>query len=184
MKIFNCFFYIFYTVGALTNKKNPFSFKSRNNIPIIRPATVPLNKAILFQPGELVKDFQLSFLREAELKHGRLAMIAAVIIPNLEFNPTDLGINALQNQPVGFQLMFLAFMLNIEFVSMIQGWEHPTKKPFTLKEDYQPGDLGFGLWNKDDDGVLMDMELNHCRLAMIGTLGMIVQEIVTQKPLF
>ena len=110
-------------------------------------------------------------------------MLATVIIPNIEFNPTDLGINVFQNQPLGFQLMFLALMFNFEFTTMIKGWEDPTKKPFKLKDDYQPGDLGFELWNKDD-GVLMDMELNHGRLAMFGALGMIVQELVTHKPLF
>ena len=28
-----------------------------------------------------------------------------------------------------------------EFTSMLKGWENPLVKPFTLKDDYQPGDL-------------------------------------------
>jgi hypothetical protein len=30
----------------------------------------------------------------------------------------------------------------------------------------------------------MDSELNHGRLAMLGVLGMMAQELVTQQPLF
>ena len=158
--------------------------------PIIRPATVPMDKATLFQPGELVKDFQISFLREAELKHGRLAMLASIIIPSIELFTDNLGINGLQNQPQAVQIQLLFTMFILEFKSMIIGWEDPTKKPFRLKDDHQPGDFELVFWDKNSDfdiketNIQMDMELNHCRLAMIGVLGMIVQELVTQKQLF
>ena len=52
--------------------------------------------------------------------------------------------------------------------------------PVRLKEDYQPGDLGFGIWDPNDVD-LMDKELNNGRLAMIATLGMMVQELVTHQ---
>jgi hypothetical protein len=154
--------------------------------PVIRPATTPLDKLTFFQPGELVKDFQISFLREAELKHGRLAMLASIIIPSIELFTDKLGINGVQNLPQDLQIELLCLMFLFEFKSMIIGWEHPTKKPFTLKDDYQPGDLEFGIWKENNEytNMEMDMELNHCRLAMIGALGMIVQELVTQNQLF
>jgi len=57
-----------------------------------------------------------------------------------------------------------------------------SQKAFSLKPDYQPGDYKLG-WNPDDVD-LMDKELNHSRLAMLGMLGMMVQELVTQQPLF
>ena len=68
---------------------------------------------------------------------------------------------------------------------MIRGWENPTIKPFYLKEDYQPGDFGltFGV-SQETMGNKMDKELNNGRLAMIGILGMMVQELVTQQQLF
>jgi len=72
-----------------------------------------------------------------------------------------------------------------EFSSMIRGWENPSVKLFRLKEDYQPGDFGltFGV-NEASLGEKMDKELNNGTLAMIGILGMMAQELVTQQQLF
>jgi len=74
-------------------------------------------------------------------------------------------------------------MFQSEFYIMLKGWDDPFTNAFHLKPTYQPGDFGLNLWNPKD-GDLMDKELNHGRLAMIAMLGMIVQEVVTQQPLF
>jgi len=157
---------------------------SNNVKPVIRGPTAPFENVKLFEQSVFFKDIQPSFLREAELKHGRIAMIASILLPLTEQFSDKLGIHFFQDNPalvpVGLSLMTLT-----EFISMIRGWENPLVKPFALKEDYQPGNLGQNLDMSDSSmGVSMDKELNNGRLAMIGILGMMVQELVTQQQLF
>lgn len=126
------------------------------------------------------KDIQPLFLREAELKHGRLAMVAALLIPLSEMNSHTLGINQFQALPNEIQCGIIALMFMSECRTLHLGWE--PKKLFTIREKYIPGDFRIGIrmphiW-------YMDSELNHGRLAMLGVLGMMTQELVTQLPLF
>jgi len=146
--------------------------------PIIREPTLPFTSPPFLPPG-----MQPSFLREAELKHSRLAMVSVVAFPVLEHFSSGLGIDAFQQLPDVVQLSFVQLMFMSEFTSMIQGWRNPLEAPFTLKDEYQPGDLGFGIWNRNM-GDMMDKELNNGRLAMIAMLGIMVQELVTHQRIF
>jgi light-harvesting complex I chlorophyll a/b binding protein 1 len=154
------------------------------NKPIIRKPTAPLENVNLFDQSVVAKGIQPAFLREAELKHCRLAMIASILLPLSEQFSDNLGIHFFQDNPE-YVIAGLFFMFISEFSSMIRGWENPLVKPFTLKEYYQPGDfeLRFGV-NDESLGNQMDKELNNGRLAMIGILGMMAQELVTQNQLF
>jgi len=147
-------------------------------IPVIRDPTPPLERPLFLPPG-----MQPSFLREAELKHSRLAMISVVAFPILEHYSSGLGIDAFQQLPDVAQLGVVQLMFISEFTSMIRGWRNPLEAPFTLNDNYQPGDLGFGLWNVTM-GNSMDKELNNGRLAMVAMLGMMAQELVTHQRLF
>ena len=51
------------------------------NKPVIRTATAPLENVKLFEQSNLLKDVQPAFLREAEIKHGRLAMVSSILLP-------------------------------------------------------------------------------------------------------
>ena len=174
-------FYSFLGVVFLFN----CAFALNNNVkPVIRGPTAPLQNVDLFDQNVFAKDIQPSFLREAELKHGRLAMIASILLPLSEQYSDKLGIHFFQDHPevvsVSVSVMFVS-----EFFSMIRGWENPLVKPFALKEDYQPGNLGLNAdMTENSMGVSMDKELNNGRLAMIGVLGMMVQELVTHQQLF
>ena len=151
--------------------------------PVIRGVTPPIGNSPIFDKNVVAKGFDISFLREAELKHGRLAMLAAVILPTLELVDKTPSIYQFQHLPENAQVFFVSLMYLGEFASMLRGWEHPSVKLFALKPDYQPGDLGFQLWNRTDVRK-MDVELNNGRLAMIGVLGIIAQELVTNQPIF
>ena len=134
--------------------------------------------------NELVK------LREAELKHGRWGMISAVGIPITELVTHKEAIHVLDTADPAFLSGFTSLVALYEFRSMLLGWENPftnSSNSFKMKADYQPGNLKLGfpstVFDKNET-FLANAELNHGRLAMIGAIGMIAQELVTDRPLF
>ncbi|CAM9995122.1 unnamed protein product, partial [Ectocarpus sp. 8 AP-2014] len=141
-------------------------------------------------PGDIKK------WREAEIKHGRVAMLASLgVIVAEQYHPFFMGpdyigpavdhfqeISAQFPEFWAFSLLGMAF---IEYNTIMTAFDTPSAVTGEggLKEDYIPGDLGFDPLNlKPDDEAALDVmktkELNNGRLAMIGIAGMLAQELV------
>jgi len=144
----------------------------------------PLGFAKNKPQNELVK------LREAELKHCRWGMVSAVAIPVTEVVTHQQAIHVLDDASVDTLVAFTSFVAAFEFQSILLGWENPftnSSKFFSMKSDYQPGDLGFNVKKSflgNNETFMSNAELNNGRLAMIGSLGMIVQELVSNEAIF
>lgn len=133
--------------------------------------------------------------REAELTHGRVAMLAAlgfVVGEQLEDssafllfdgNITGPAIGHYQQLGQGFWEPLLLAIGICESFRVAVAWATPKGNGFNqLKEDYTPGDLGFdplGL-KPDDEQELFELqtkELNNGRLAMIAIAGFVAAEL-------
>eukprot|EP00980_Cylindrotheca_fusiformis_P010859 scaffold2462_cov127-Cylindrotheca_fusiformis.AAC.16 len=135
--------------------------------------------------------------REAEIMHGRVAMMATIGYLIAENTPTiaygfaepTIANNQIPEVP-GTVLFPFFLAINItEALRASVGWVEPGLGPlFTLRERYYPGDIGFdplGLKPKSPEEFanMQTKELNNGRLAMFAAAGMCVQELVTGEPL-
>ena len=136
-----------------------------------------------FDPLKIANKDNSKYLREAELQHGRIAMLASILIPSFEMmNPDTLGINYLSNMDLDIQLPFWYSLAVLEFYRMYTGWNSPfygeERTPFSLRKDYQPGNL----LRLDANNVTQrkyNTELSNGRLAMLAVAHMLGSELVT-----
>jgi len=152
-----------------------------------------------FDPLNLIDDCakeEILRFREAELTHGRVAMVGALgclvqerFHPMFDFDaPATFQLDAVLRTPGGQSGSFvlLVAVLFSEMYRARTGWMEPDVESFRLREDYSPGDLGFdplGMKPKDAAGLLamQNKELNNGRLAMLAVAGIIGQELVTKS---
>jgi hypothetical protein len=139
-----------------------------------------------------------NYFKEVEIKHGRVAMLAALgFIVGENFHPLFGGTIdtpsafAFQQTPLQtFWFLVVAAIGTFETASSVQTLENPPDKPWTVKPDHIPGNVGlFGgaelaRRNPAEFKKVQTKEINNGRLAMIGIAGMVAQELVTGSKLF
>eukprot|EP00980_Cylindrotheca_fusiformis_P002736 scaffold634_cov97-Cylindrotheca_fusiformis.AAC.3 len=146
----------------------------------------------LWDPLKLISDgnqAKFDALREREIKHGRVAMLAVVgylttaagiRFPGAENIPDGLAswqalLDSRDGQNVLIQM--LAFFTVAEIVNRDAAWLD-NKAEFV--GDYRNGALDFG-WDKLDDATKLrkrSIELNNGRAAMMGIWGLVTHELL------
>jgi len=150
---------------------------------------------------------KILFYREAELKHGRVCMLASLgFLVGENFHPLFGGnidvpsYIAFQETPLEkFWYIVIAVIAFVEgFPNFTpfngpsgEGWVYKDAQSFSMNSGLGrvPGDFGFdplGL-KPEDPAAFLEMqnkELNNGRLAMIAMAGMVAQELVTGQKLF
>ena len=134
-------------------------------------------------------------LREAELTHGRVAMLASLgFLVQEKFHPLFSGdggpaIDQVPQLPPWLWAVMTAGIGAAEFYRISVGYSpldpELNKAESALKPGYYPGDIGFDpLGLKPTDPAefreMQEKELAHGRLAMIASAGFLAQEAVTK----
>merc|ERR1719436_606738 len=139
---------------------------------------------------------KIRFYREVELKHGRVAMLAALgFLVGENFHPLfggDIDVPsylAFQQTPLQTFWPAVVAAIAIPEVFSVFEFESPDREFWAMKTDREPGDLGFdplGLKPEDPEELkeMQNKELNNGRLAMIAAAGMIAQELASGQKLF
>jgi len=132
---------------------------------------------------------RIAYFREAEIKHGRVCMLASLgIIVQERYHPLFGGnidlpaVQAIQSvELTWFWPAVLAISGGVEIVKGLERFEDKKGEGRVLKDGFVPGDLGYDpLGLKDTFSVDEDIEakeLANGRLAMLSTLGIIAQEL-------
>jgi len=115
-------------------------------------------------------------LRAAEIKHGRVAMMAAlggvvqhyVKFPGFEKVPSGLGAVTASPGTLGFAALFAA----AGFLELVAWTEDPSKEPGNFGDP-----AGLNQYTQE----FRERELNNGRFAMFAAIGIIAAELVTGK---
>jgi len=139
---------------------------------------------------------EVNRFREAELTHGRVAMLASLgFIVQERFHPLFSGvggpaIDQIPQLPVWLWAVMTAGIGAAESARISIAFREldgeKLKAETALRPGYVPGQLGFdplGLAPTDaaEFRVMQTKELMHCRVAMLAAAGFLAQEAVTKQ---
>lgn len=130
------------------------------------------------------------FIQEAEIKHGRTAMLVMPTIVSLEvFDHSTLGINQLASVPIENQLLLLGIFGCSEISQMLKAYKFPSSVDvwFNMKDNHIPGNYNFdplNISNSDNIDILTMNEISIGRLAMLASFEFICNELITGNPSF
>ena len=139
---------------------------------------------------------KIKFYREVEVKHARMAMLAAIGFPIAEqFHPlfaTDdaPSFSAFQLTPLQTFWPAVVFLIAIPEIYSTFSFQSPTKGTWEMNSEHVSGDyfgfdpLGLKPTNAAELKEMQTKELNNGRLAMIAIAGMVVQEGISGSKLF
>merc|ERR1712183_471746 len=150
--------------------------------------------------AEKADEGTLKRYREAEVTHGRVAMLAVIgffvgeAVEGSSFlfdaQITGPAISHFTQVPDGWDALIVTLIGAAEAQRAQIGWVDPADasydQPGKLRDDYYPGDIGFdplGLKPEDPEelDVMITKELQHGRLAMLAAAGFLAQEAVDGK---
>lgn len=156
---------------------------SKEDIPESRPSFMDVGETEFLNNNGFIKNrsnSQLSFQREAELQHGRVAMLSIVILQYLDrLDKSTLAINQVSSLPLTSQFGLLFAFSYLEFIRLQQFEDFRQDGDlFTMKKDSIPGNP----FKTKSSRFLQNAELNNGRLAMFGAIGYMAQELATQIP--
>ena len=120
----------------------------------------------------------VKYFREAEIQHGRVAMMSFVTLAGLDLAfPDEVAINKLASLSPSEQSPYWFGVAAFELARMLKGWTNPAQSIFSLDDDYQPGNV-FGISKDAYDEDRLNKELSNGRLAMLGCSIYMAQELL------
>jgi light-harvesting complex I chlorophyll a/b binding protein 1 len=155
-----------------------------------------------WDPAGLSNDkdsFTLKQWREAEIKHGRVCMLASVGLLTQELLKNPLGIDGpairhLDLIDVEFPEFGEFFILGCAFIeayTILNFWEKRSdtrelNRPARLLDTSEPGNYGWdplGWYPEDPEQqqIIRTKEIQNGRLAMLGVAGIVAQELADGK---
>jgi len=130
-----------------------------------------------FDPLNLGSSFNIKYLREAELKHGRVCMLAFVGYITVDMGntwPSAPHVSSLLAHDAavknGNMLGLLLAIGILESLSYVAVYEM-----LSGETDRAPGDYGFDPLNYKKQKDYSTVEVTHCRAAMLAFSGLVTQ---------